>query len=546
MAQGAGADIVLAPELYVSGYPAEDLVLRRAFQDAVRREVERLARVTASGAWIVVGVPWALEGQLYNAALAIGAGRVQAVVRKQRLPNYGVFDEVRVFQPGPPAAPVPIKGARVGLLVCEDMWMCRPAAAAAATGAELLVALNGSPFDAAQIADREAQARARVAETGLPLLYVNQVGGQDELVFDGTSFAMDASGAIVARAASWRPETAIVRVRGGPGAFRVEGTVHPLADPRQMTYAALVAGLRCYAMKNGFRRIVLGLSGGIDSALSAAVAVDAVGADRVRCVLLPSEYTSRESVGDAEECRRRLGARALSLPIHEPVRAFSALLADPFAGHAPDTTEENVQARVRAIVLMAMSNKFGDLLLSTGNKSEMSAGYATLYGDMSGGFSVLKDVYKTEVYALARWRNRHVPPGGLGPAGEVIPESVLTKAPTAELRPNQLDTDTLPPYDELDDILRALVDEERPLDEIVALGHARDTVARIEAMVYAAEYKRRQAPPGVRISRRNFGRDRRYPITNRFREGPDREPSWSRESEERTALLTETRHRPHP
>ena len=522
-AEAAGADVVLAPELYVTGYPPEDIVVCSAFQDGVQREVERLARATSGGPWIIVGAPWAVEGRLYNAALVLGAGQVRTVVRKQRLPNYGVFDEVRVFSPGPPVAPVPLPGksARLGLLVCEDMWARGPAAAAAATGANILVVLNGSPFDAAQIADREAQARARVAETGLPLLYVNQVGGQDELVFDGTSFAMDTAGAVVARAASWRSETTIVRVRGGPDPWRaVEGTARPLADSEQMTYAALVTGLRDYAAKNGFRRILLGLSGGIDSALSAAVAVDAVGADRVRCVLLPSEYTSDESVKDALDCCRRLGAQPLSLPIHGPVRAFDPLLRDAFAGRAPDTAEENVQARVRAVVLMALSNKLGDMLLSTGNKSEMSVGYTTLYGDMSGGFSVLKDVYKTKVYALARWRNRHVPPGGLGPSGEVIPESVLTKAPTAELRPNQTDQDTLPPYDELDAILRAFIDDERPVAEIAAMGHARDTVARIEEMIYAAEYKRRQAPPGVRISRRNFGRDRRYPITNRFREGP--------------------------
>ena len=519
-ASADGADIVVASEMYLSGYPPEDLVVRRAFQDSIAEQVGRVVEATAGGgADVVVGAPWIVDGGLCNAALAVGGGRLIAAYRKQELPNYGVFDEKRVFTPGPPSGPVHLKGARLGLLVCEDGWVPGPAAALSAAGADILVVLNGSPFDVAKIADRERAASARTAETGLPLLYVNQVGGQDELVFDGTSFAVSAAGELVARASSWRIETVPIHLHRESGAWRAsQAQVRPVAGEVEMTYSALVLGLRDYAAKNGFERIVLGVSGGIDSSVSAVVAADAIGAENVRCVLLPSDYTSAASVADAVECCRRLGAQSSLLPIQDAVASFNAVLKDTFAGRSADATEENIQARARAVILMALSNKFGDMLLTTGNKSEMSVGYATLYGDMSGGFSVLKDVYKTQVYELARWRNRRVPANGLGPGGEVIPASVLKKAPTAELRPRQTDQDTLPPYDELDVVLRALVEEEHPADEVVRLGHTPEVVARIEHMIYAAEYKRRQAPPGVRISRRHFGRDRRYPITNGFRE----------------------------
>ena len=520
-AAAAGHDLVVAPELYVSGYPPEDLVMRRGFQAAVAGEVERLSGITAAGGpWIVTGAPWIVDDRLHNAALVIGDGELKAVSRKRELPNYGVFDELRVFSPGPLPEPVDLKSGRAGVLVCEDMWVPEPAAACKAAGAEILIVINGSPFDTEQTADREMHARRRIDESGLPLVYVNQVGGQDELVFDGTSFAMDAAGKVLCRARSWRAETADVRfTRAGLGWRGEAGETRLVAGALEMTYSALVMGLRDYAGKNGFEQIVLGLSGGVDSALCASIAVDALGPDSVQCVMLPSQFTSKESVADAADCAKLLGVQIASLPINTIVGAFEQVLASTFEGLPRNAAEENVQARARAVVLMALSNKFHNMLLTTGNKSELSVGYATLYGDMSGGFSVLKDVYKTRVYELARWRNGNVPPGALGPAGPVIPDNVLTKAPTAELRPNQKDSDTLPPYDELDKILRGLVDEERSVEELVDTGHDAALVARIEGMVYAAEYKRRQAPPGVRISRRNFGRERRYPITNRFREG---------------------------
>ena len=520
-------DVVVATELYLSGYPPEDMVMRPAFQDAVAARVRRLAEATAAGGpWMVVGAPWREDDQLFNAALVVGDGAVQAVVRKHDLPNYSVFDEKRVFAPGPMPEPVAFRdGARLGILVCQDMWISGPSAALKDAGAGVLIAINGSPFDTDKLEKRDTLAAMRVRETGLPLLYANQVGGQDELVFDGTSFARNpgdgADGALMARAQPWREEVLAVRLVHGANGWRADaGIVRPVPEPLDMIYQALVLGLRDYVAKNGFDGVVLGLSGGIDSSLSAVVAVDALGADRVRPVMLQSRYTSPASVRDAADCADRLGVRLGVLPIEPAVQAFAGILSEPFADLPADTTEENIQARVRAVILMALSNKFGHLLLTTGNKSEMSVGYATLYGDMSGGFSVLKDVYKTTVYALSRWRNRHRPDGALGPAGAPIPDSVLDKAPSAELKPGQTDQDTLPPYEELDEILKGLVEEEMTVAAIAAGGHDPVLVARIEAMLYAAEYKRRQAPPGVRITRRNFGRDRRYPITNRFREGP--------------------------
>ena len=516
-------DLLVATELYLSGYPPEDMVMRAAFQEAVASQVQRLARATADGGpWIVVGAPWRDEEQLFNAALVLGDGAIQAACRKHDLPNFSVFDEKRVFAPGPMPHPVAFRGtARLGILVCQDMWSPGPSAALKEAGADVLIAINSSPFDTGKLEQRDTLAAMRVRETGLPLIYTNQVGGQDELVFDGTSFAFGADGTLLARAQPWKPDVVAVRLRGGEGGWRSEaGTVHAAPEELEMIYHALVLGLRDYVGKNGFEGVVLGLSGGIDSSLSAVVAVDALGASSVRTVMLQSRYTSPASVRDAADCADRLDVRLGTMTIQPAVEAFAAILEDTFAGRREDTTEENIQARVRAVILMALSNKFGHLLLTTGNKSEMSVGYATLYGDMSGGFSVLKDVYKTTVYALARWRNHRRPDGGLGPAGAVIPDSVLVKAPSAELKPKQTDQDTLPPYEELDDILKGLVEDEMTNEAIAARGHAAALVAGIEDMLYAAEYKRRQAPPGVRITRRNFGRDRRYPITNHFREGP--------------------------
>lgn len=520
----AHADLVVAPELYVAGYPPEDLVMRPAFQAEVRDRVERLARLTsAGGPAILVGAPWKAEdGRLYNAALLVHDGKIAALQFKHDLPNYTVFDEKRVFAAGPLPPPIGFKGAKLGVLICEDLWSPPVAAALKKAGAELLIAINASPFDARQQKDRLAAVTARVKETRLPFLYVNQVGAQDELVFDGDSFVLNADGAVALRALAFRTDKVLTRWHKAAGKWScAAGAVAAHAPDPQPLYQALVLGLRDYLNKNGFRGVVLGFSGGINSGLSAAIAVDAIGPDNVHCVLLPSEFTSNESFADAEACASNLGAPLVTIPIHPAVDAFQRMLKGVFANRQADVTEENVQARARAVTLMALSNKFGYLLLTTGNKSELAVGYATIYGDMAGGFSVLKDVYKTDVYRLARWRNAHLPEGGLGPAGQVIPDNMLTKAPTAELKHGQKDSDSLPPYDVLDDILRGLVEEELPVATVVEHGHVLATVLKVEALLYAGEHKRRQGAPGVRVTRRAFGRDRRYPITNRFREGPD-------------------------
>ena len=520
-AAGLGADLVVFSELVLVGYPPEDLVLRPALVEAaagVLRELERES--AAGGPGLVVTLPWAASGAVHNAAALVADGR--ATLRfKHELPNYGVFDEKRVFAPGPLPEPVVFRDVRLGLPICEDIWSPACVGHLAQAGAEILLVPNGSPFDVDKFHQRLDLARKRTAESGLPLAYVNQVGGQDELVFDGGSFVMNADGTLAHVLPSWRDALVLTRWTRMAGTFQCarEGAAHWTEEPRLASiYNAMVLGLRDYVRKNGFPGVVLGLSGGIDSALTAAVAVDALGPGCVRGVRLPSRFTSQASTDDAQESARALGIRLDTVGIESSVTAAEATLALLFAGRPRDAAEENLQARARGLLLMALSNKFGELLVTTGNKSEMSVGYATLYGDMCGGYSVLKDIYKTEVYALARWRNGQRPDGGLGPAGRVIPESSLTKAPTAELRPNQTDQDSLPPYEVLDAILQGLVEEERSVDEIAARGFARETVTRVQRMLYAAEYKRRQAPPGVKITRRSFGRDRRYPITNAFRE----------------------------
>ena len=514
-----GADIVVFTELVMSGYPPEDLVLKAAFQDTIAQEVRMLAAQTADGGpAMLIGAPWQDGGKLYNAALLLDGGHIAATRFKHELPNYGVFDEKRVFAAGPCPGPIPFRGVRLGVMVCEDMWFTDVAETLQETGAELLVVLNGSPFDCDKPNVRINHGVARVVETGLPLIYVNQVGGQDELVFDGASFVLNADRSLRLQAASWQSEVLSSQwSREAGGAWScANGRIVSPPDGLEAIYHAMVLGLRDYVEKNRFPGIVLGLSGGIDSAISAAVAVDALGADRVHCVMMPSPYTSTDSLEDAAEVARLLGIRLDNIPIGPAMEAFSGMLAEVFRGTKADTTEENVQARARGILLMALSNKLGSMLLTTGNKSEMSVGYATLYGDMCGGYSVLKDVYKTTVFELSRWRNQHRPDGLLGPDGRVMPERVITKPPTAELRPNQKDQDSLPPYDELDAVLRCLIEDERSVDDAVARGHDRETVRRIWRMVDRAEYKRRQAPPGVKISHRAFGRDRRYPITNGF------------------------------
>ncbi len=521
-AAAGGADLVVFSELVVIGYPPEDLVLKPALQAASAAAVERLAAATADdGPAMLVGAPEAADGVVYNACMLLDEGRIAAVCRKHELPNYGVFDEKRVFAAGPAPGPIGFRGAPLGVMICEDMWTPDVTECLEETGAEILVVVNGSPFETDKPDDRLGLAVARVTESGLPLIYVNQVGGQDELVFDGASFVLGADRGLRAQAPAWREAVEITHwARDDDGRWTcAPGAIAPPVEGLAAIYQAMITGLADYVGKNGFPGVVIGLSGGIDSALTAAVAVDALGADRVHCLMMPSRYTSASSLEDAADCAKRLGVRLDSVAIEPAVAAFDAMLGDLFAGAEPDVTEENIQARIRGLILMAVSNKSGAMVVTTGNKSEMSVGYATLYGDMCGGYSVLKDIYKTTVFALSRWRNETLPDGALGPAGEVIPERIIEKPPSAELRADQTDQDTLPPYDLLDEILVRLIEHDDSVDELVARGYPREVARRVSRMLDLAEYKRRQAPPGVKITRRAFGRDRRYPITNRFRNG---------------------------
>ncbi|HIJ37369.1 MAG TPA: NAD+ synthase [Rhodospirillaceae bacterium] len=513
------AHLMVFPELTVSGYPPEDLVLKDAFLAAVEKEVLDLARITGDGGPdLLVGAPWRRDGKRFNAVLLLADGGVAAVVFKHHLPNYGVFDEARVFSPGPLPEPMKVRGRSVGVMICEDMWYKDTAAALVARGAEILLVPNGSPFEIDKQAVRQQHARDRARENGVALVYVNQVGGQDELVFDGASFILDRQGELVHRLPAWRSALANICWQSDGGLVAVPGGCEPLLSDLEGIYQAMVLGLADYVRKNRFKGVLLGLSGGIDSALSAAVAVDALGADKVWCVMMPSPYTSSDSLEDAAAVALMNGIRLDQVDIAPAMQTFGGMLAPVFSGRPPDITEENIQARARGITLMALSNKFGYMVLSTGNKSEMSVGYATLYGDMCGGYSVLKDVYKTTVFALSRWRNTHHPAGALGPVGPVMPERVITKPPSAELKPDQTDQDSLPPYEELDAILHCLIEGEMGIAEVVASGHDIQTVRRVFSLLDRAEYKRRQAPPGVKITSRAFGRDRRYPIVNGFTE----------------------------
>ncbi len=524
--QAAGADLVVFPELFVTGYPPEDLVLKPAFQAAARKRIEALAAELRDGPAVLTGTVWPEDGKVYNAVALLDGGKVAAVRFKVDLPNYGVFDEKRVFAQGPMPGPINFRGVRLGVPICEDIWGPDVAECLAECGAEILISPNGSPFDWTKPDVRMNQAVARVIETGLPLAYLNQVGGQDELVFDGASFVLNADRSLAAQLPAWEEAVAVTEWRKTPKGWVCEpGRIARVEEGDAAAYHACVLGLRDYVEKNGFPGVILGLSGGIDSALVAAMAVDALGPERVHAVMMPYRYTSNESVRDASRCAEALGVRYDTLPIEPAVAGLTKALEPVLTGTKPDTTEENLQARARGIILMAISNKLGGMVVTTGNKSEMSVGYATLYGDMNGGFNPIKDLYKMEVYRLARWRNAHVPKGSLGATGVVIPESILTKVPTAELRQNQTDQDSLPPYPVLDDILACLVEKEMPLADIVARGHPAETVKKVERLLYLAEYKRRQAPPGVKISARNFGRDRRYPIINRFREELGAPPS---------------------
>ena len=517
-AAAMGADLLVTPEFSIAGYPPEDLVRKAAFVTDCEAALAELARDTADGGpGLIVGGPWRDGQAIYNAGFVMDGGRITARRAKHELPNYGVFDDKRVFDAGPAPGPVVFRGFRLGLMICEDWWFPAVSETLAETGAELLLSINGSPFEADKAGRRVQLAIARVVETGLAFMFVNQVCGQDELVFDGASFVLNPDRSLACVLASFQPALHVTDWHRQDGRLVcAPARLPPEPSSEELIYRGLCLGLADYVRKNRFPGILLGLSGGIDSALSAAIAVDALGADRVRAVMLPSPYTSQHSLDDAAACARLLCVRIDTVPITPAIRAARDALAPIFAGLPDDTTEENIQSRARGLLLMAMSNKLGHMLLTTGNKSEMSVGYATLYGDMCGGYSVLKDVYKTTVFALSTWRNAHRPPGALGPDGAVMPERVISKPPSAELKENQTDQDSLPPYEELDAILAGLVEGEKSVDDLVARGFERATVVRIWKMLDRAEYKRRQAPPGVKITSRAFGRDRRYPITNGY------------------------------
>ena len=503
------ADLVLFPELTLSGYPPEDLLFHRGFRRQIETGLQQVRQEVADTS-VVVGYPEYAGAAIYNSAALISAGLVAAIHRKAELPNYKVFDEKRYFQAGAQPTVFNVQGFRCGLLICEDIWAPQAAQLARADGAQLLVAINASPYEIHKQREREAVARARVLDVGLPIVYLNTVGGQDELVFDGNSFVMNADGAVVMRAPAFRDGTYVVEFgRDERGrAVPVIGHIEPELSDEASVYGALVVGVRDYVNKHGFPGVVMGLSGGVDSALTLAIAVDALGAERVHAVMMPSRYTSKMSVEDAKEQAELLGVKYSILSIEGMFEATLATLKDEFAGRQPDATEENIQSRCRMLLLMGISNKTGKMLLTTGNKSEMAVGYATLYGDMAGGFAPIKDCSKMLVYRLSAYRNS---------LGRVIPQRVIDRAPSAELRHDQKDSDSLPAYEILDAILEAFIEEDLSVHEIEARGFDRATVGRVLDMVKRNEYKRRQAPPGVRVSRRAFGRDWRYPITNGYR-----------------------------
>jgi NAD+ synthase len=522
----AGADLIVFPEMQLVGYPPEDLVQKPALIERAAIELDKLAKATGDGgAAMLVGSVFVRDGALHNGVALLDEGKVVATRFKYELPNYGTFDEKRYFMPGPLPEPVAFRGAMLGLPICEDIWHPEVCRHLAELGAEIFVSPNGSPYEIDKDELRiDGVAKRRAIDTGVPLIYVNRVGGQDEVVFDGASFVVGSEGALWAQLPDWQEAvvpTRWSRVAAGTGTrWRCEPSeVHELASHPEDIYCAMVVALRDYVNRNRFPGVVLGLSGGVDSAICAAIAADALGPERVWCVMMPSRYTGQESLSDAAECARMIGCRLDTIAIQPAVEGFDRMLAGSFADREVDITEENLQSRIRGVTLMALSNKFGPMLLTTGNKSEMSVGYATIYGDMAGGYNPLKDAYKLTVFAISRWRNTKRPRIGLGPDGPVIPENIIAKPPSAELRPDQKDSDSLPPYDILDPILTGLVENEKSVDQLAREGFDRETVVRIERLLHLAEYKRRQAPPGVKLGMRNFGRDRRYPITHGFRSG---------------------------
>ena len=517
-AASLGADVIVSPEMFLSGYPCDDLVLRSDFMGAIEDAIAHLVAISDDGGpAIIVGAPHREEGLLYNAAFVIDKGQLIARRDKVALPNYGVFDDKRHFAQGALKGPVMVRGVKLGLAICEDIWWPDVCETQAESGAEILVSLNASPFDQGKTDSRMMHAIARMTETELPFIYVNMVGGQDELVFDGGSFAVNLKGQLAAQLPQMNEAVSLVHCQQTLGApFVLTGQISPPEEGLSLIYRALMLSIRDYVTKNGFPGVALGLSGGIDSALVAILAVDALGPEMVRCLMLPSGYTADISKFDADDMAARLGIRIDTLPIGAGMAAVDEMMAPLFAGKEPSVTEENIQSRLRGLLLMALSNEYGNMVLTTGNKSEYAAGYATLYGDMCGGFAPLKDVWKTLVFDLSKWRNKAMPRGALGPEGEVMPPRIITRPPSAELRPDQQDTDSLPPYEVLDAILQALTEDMASPDEIIARGFDKDEVQRVSKLLFRAEYKRFQSAPGPKITTRAFGRDRRLPLTSGF------------------------------
>jgi len=520
-AQGkeAGADLVALPEMFLSGYNAQDLVMKRAFQLDVMRHLEELATDCADGPALAIGAPWAEGAELFNAYVILKGGKVASRSLKHELPNETVFDEVRIFDSGPLGGPYSVGNTRIGSPICEDAWHPDVSETLAETGAEFLLVPNGSPYYREKMETRQNMMVARVVETGLPLIYLNMVGGQDDQVFDGASFALNPGGELALQLPAFDALVHHVDLERGPEGWRiVPQKPASFPEPYEADYRVCVEALRDYLGKSGFGKVLLGLSGGIDSALVATIAADAIGPENVRCVMLPSEYTSSHSLEDAEALARALGCPYDHVPISEGRRAITNTLAPLFEGRAPDLTEENIQSRLRGLLLMALSNKFGEMLLTTGNKSEVAVGYATIYGDMSGGYNPIKDMYKTRVFETCHWRNANHRPWMKGPEGAVIPERIITKPPSAELREDQKDSDSLPDYPELDAILDILVDRDGSISDCVAAGFDREVAKKVEHLIYISEYKRFQSAPGPRLTKGAFWLDRRYPIVNRWRD----------------------------